>query len=63
LWKRKKEGIKVEEIKTEVEEFRFTGELIDLLDWERIWQEVYDFKKADKRGSPLVLCDYCIFKP
>jgi len=41
---RKKEGIKVEEIKTEVKEFRFTEELIDLLDWERIWQEVYDFK-------------------
>jgi len=49
LWKRKKEGIKVEEIKTEVEEFRFTEELIDLLDWERIWQEVYDFKKGSER--------------
>jgi len=51
---RKEEGIKVEEIKAEVEEFIFTEELIDLLDWERIWQEIYDFKIL-KRCWNLVL--------
>jgi len=41
---RKKEGIKIDQIRAEVEKLRFIEELIDLLDWERIWQEVYDFK-------------------
>lgn len=41
---RKEEGIKIDEIKAEVEELRFTEDTVDLLDWERIWQEIYDFK-------------------
>ena len=41
---RKEEGIKVEEIKPEVENLRFSEDIIDLLDWERIWQEIIEFK-------------------
>ena len=41
---RKEEGIKIDQIRAEVEELRFTEDTVDLLDWERIWQEIYDFK-------------------
>ncbi|HQE25191.1 MAG TPA: DEAD/DEAH box helicase family protein, partial [Candidatus Atribacteria bacterium] len=41
---RKEEGIKIEEIKPEVEELRFPEDLVDVLDWERIWQETIEFK-------------------
>ena len=40
---RKEKGIKMEEIKAEVEEMTLTENIIDLLDWERIWKEVCDF--------------------
>jgi hypothetical protein len=39
-------GIKATEIKTEVEPLTITEDKIDLLDWERIWQEVCEFKVA-----------------
>jgi len=41
---RKKEGIKIDQIRAEVEGLRFPEDIVDLLDWERIWQEIYDFK-------------------
>jgi len=41
---RKEEGIKIDQIRAEVEELRFPEDTVDLLDWERIWQEIYDFK-------------------
>lgn len=41
---RKEKGIKIEHIKAEVEEVRFHEDTLDVLDWERIWQEIYDFK-------------------
>lgn len=40
---RKEEGIKMEQIKPEVEERRL-AEYIDLLDWGTIWEEVCDFR-------------------
>jgi hypothetical protein len=39
-------GIKATEIKIEVEPLPITEDKIDLLDWERIWQEVCEFKVA-----------------
>jgi len=39
-------GIKATKIKTEVEPLTITEDKIDLLDWERIWQEVCEFKVA-----------------
>jgi len=41
---RREEGIKTDQIKGESEELRFPEEILDLFDWERIWQEVYEFK-------------------
>ncbi|MFN6991788.1 MAG: hypothetical protein ACK4MM_03580, partial [Fervidobacterium sp.] len=41
---RKNEGVKVEEIKPEVEELRFVEDTVDLLDWQRIYQETLEFK-------------------
>lgn len=41
---RKGEGIKVEEIKGEPQEIRITEDIIDLFNWERIWEEVSNFK-------------------
>lgn len=41
---RKEEGIKAEEIKPEVEKLRLPEDTVDLLDWERIWQEILEFK-------------------
>jgi len=41
---RKEEGIKIDQIKAEVEAMTFPEDIVDLLDWERIWQEIYDFK-------------------
>ncbi len=42
---RKEEGIKAEEIKLQVEENRLSENIIDLLDWQRIWQEILEFKR------------------
>jgi len=39
-------GIKATEIKTEVERLTIPEDKMDLLDWERIWQEVCEFKVA-----------------
>jgi superfamily II DNA or RNA helicase len=39
-------GIKAKEIKTEVEPLTITEDKIDLLDLERIWQEICEFKVA-----------------
>ncbi|MBA7676796.1 hypothetical protein ES703_85041 [subsurface metagenome] len=41
---RKEEGIKMDQIKAEVEGLRIIEDIMDLLDWERIWREIYDFK-------------------
>lgn len=41
---RKEEGIRMEQIRSEVQEMRLTENIIDLLDWERIWEAVCDFK-------------------
>jgi superfamily II DNA or RNA helicase len=41
---RKEEGIKAEEIKPEVQELSFPQDTIELLDWERIWKEIIEFK-------------------
>lgn len=43
---RKEEGIKINQIRAEIEElgFTFTEDTVDLLDWERIWQEIEYFK-------------------
>jgi len=41
---RKKGGIEKMEIRSEVEKIRFPGDKIDLLDWERIWQEISELK-------------------
>jgi len=39
-------GIKATEIKTEVKRLTIPEDKMDLLDWERIWQEVCEFKVA-----------------
>ena len=41
-----KEGIKTKEIKPEVEQQRLPEDTIDLLDWERIYLEICEFKKV-----------------
>lgn len=41
---RREEGIKIDQVRAEVEGLRFPEELIELLDWEKIWQEICDFK-------------------
>jgi len=41
---RKEEGIKMDQIRAEAHKLRFTEDILDLLDWERIWQEICDFK-------------------
>jgi hypothetical protein len=41
---RKEGGIKAEEIKLEVEKLKFPEDTVDLLDWERLWQEILEFK-------------------
>lgn len=41
---REEEGIKIEQIKVEVQQMRLTEDIIDLLDWIRIWEEVCDFR-------------------
>ena len=43
---RKEEGIKREEIKPEPQEMTLAPDIIDLLDWARIWKEVCDYKAA-----------------
>jgi len=39
---RKEEGIEMEQIRAEAQEMSLTGDIIDLLGWERIWEEVCD---------------------
>ncbi|HOJ92881.1 MAG TPA: DEAD/DEAH box helicase family protein [Dictyoglomaceae bacterium] len=41
---RKEGGIETEEIKQEVERMRLSEDILDLLNWERIWQEILEFK-------------------
>ena len=41
---KREEGIKIDQIRAEVEGLRLPEDIVDLLDWERIWQEIYDFK-------------------
>lgn len=41
---RKEEGIKMEEVRAEFQEMPLPPDIIDLLDWGRIWEEVCDFK-------------------
>lgn len=41
---RKEQGIKMEEIKAEVQEMPLPPDIIDLLDWGRMWEEVCDFR-------------------
>jgi len=41
---RKEEGIKMEEIKPEVQEMTLPPDIIDLLDWGSMWEEVCDFR-------------------
>lgn len=41
---RKEEGIKIEQIKAEVQEMRITEDIADLFDWEKMWEEICDFK-------------------
>jgi superfamily II DNA or RNA helicase len=43
---RREEGIKIDQIKGKVEDLRFTEDIEGLLDWEKIWQEVCEFKVA-----------------
>jgi len=43
---RSREGIRTDQISGESIELRFPQNFVDLLDWERIWQEVYEFKIA-----------------
>ena len=41
---RQEKGIKMEEIKPEVQEMPLPPDTIDLLDWGRVWEEVCDFR-------------------
>jgi hypothetical protein len=41
---RKEAGIKTEELKVEPERERIPEDIIELLNWERIYREIYDFK-------------------
>lgn len=41
---RKEEGIKMDQIKSEAQGLKFTEDTINMLNWGRIWQEIYDFK-------------------
>jgi hypothetical protein len=41
---RKEEGIKMDQIRAEVEELRFTEDEVGLFEWERMCHEIYDFK-------------------
>lgn len=43
---RKEEGIKIEQIRAGAKEIRIPEDSIDLFDWEKIWEEIYDFKIA-----------------
>jgi len=43
---RRDEGIKIEQVKKKIDELRFPEDITELLDWERIWQEVCEFKIA-----------------
>jgi len=40
------EGIRIEQIRAEIEELRFPEDIVDLLDWEKIYQEICEFKVA-----------------
>ena len=40
------EGIRKEQIRAEVKKWRFSEDKVDLLDWEKIYQEVCEFKVA-----------------
>ncbi len=42
--KREEAGIKGQQIRPEYQEIRFTKDIVNLLDWERIWKEIIEFK-------------------
>ncbi|MEO0232204.1 MAG: DEAD/DEAH box helicase family protein [candidate division WOR-3 bacterium] len=42
--KREEAGIKGQQIRPESQEIRFTEDIVNLLDWERIWKEIIEFK-------------------
>ena len=50
----REEGIKTDEIKTEVQQRRLKEDIINLLDWNMIWDELYHFR-IEKRYWNLVL--------
>ena len=41
---RKEEGVKMEEIKPEVEEIRIPEDFVELLSWQRIWEDIWNYK-------------------
>ena len=41
---RKEEGIKMEQIRAEVQPMPFPEDIVDLLNWDRIWEEICDFR-------------------
>lgn len=43
---RKEEGIQIEQIKAKVQAISFGEDIVGLLDWDRIWEELYDYKTA-----------------
>ncbi|MEW6621486.1 MAG: hypothetical protein AB1422_19495 [bacterium] len=43
---RKEEGIKIEQIRAEVKKEKIPGDIIDLFDWDKIWEEICDFRIA-----------------
>ncbi|MEO0128372.1 MAG: restriction endonuclease subunit R, partial [candidate division WOR-3 bacterium] len=56
----KREAIKREEVKPEVENIRFSENVVDLLDWQRIWLEMIDFRS--QRGYWNLVFDREILK-
>lgn len=48
---RKEEGIKMGQIRAEVQPMRLTEDIIDLLDWDRIWEEICDFRIVKDIGT------------
>jgi len=51
---RKEGGIEIDQIRGEIQEWRFTEDVVNLFDWGRIWQEIYEFK-VEKSYWNLVL--------
>jgi len=41
---RKEEGIEIEQIKAEVQAMTLKEDIVELLDWDRVWGELYDYR-------------------